>query len=55
LASAAGKERRWLYDGSGNAAVDFDFDHDHGFGAPHAHNWDGNTRDQGNAFSLLPY
>ena len=55
LASAAGKERRWLYDGSGNAAVDFDFDQDHGFGAPHAHNWDGNTRDQGNAFSLLPY
>ncbi|WP_436205253.1 hypothetical protein [Caballeronia sp. LjRoot31] len=44
-----------LYDGIGNAAVDFDFDHDHGFGAPRAHNWDGNIRDKGNAFSLLPY
>lgn len=51
--SGSGQMR--FYDGNGNAAVDFDFDHDHGFGMPHAHNWDGNVRDQGNAFSLLPY
>lgn len=51
----SGSKQMRLYDGIGNAAVDFDFDHDHGFGAPHAHNWDGNSRDKGNAFSLLPY
>lgn len=51
----SGSKQMRLYDGIGNAAVDFDFDHDHGFGAPHAHNWDGNIRDKGNAFSLLPY
>ncbi|ANB71946.1 hypothetical protein [Paraburkholderia phytofirmans] len=50
--SGSGQMR--LYDASGNAAVDFDFDHDHGFGSPHVHNWDGNVRDKGNAFSLLP-
>jgi len=51
----SGSKQMRLYDRIGNAAVDFDFDHDHGLGAPHAHNWDGNTRDKGNAFSLLSY
>jgi hypothetical protein len=55
VTNPSGSGQMRLYDGNGNAAVDFDFDHDHGFGAPHAHNWDGNIRDQGNAFSLLPY
>ncbi|WP_322107080.1 hypothetical protein [Paraburkholderia sp. J41] len=44
-----------FYDANGNAASDLDFDHDHGFGIPHAHNWDGRTRDLGNPVSLLPY
>ncbi|WP_216854846.1 hypothetical protein [Burkholderia sp. L27(2015)] len=55
VTNPSGSGQMRFYDGNGNAAVDFDFDHNHGFGAPHAHNWDGNTRDQGNAFSLLPY
>jgi len=44
-----------LYDANGNVAVDIDFDHDHGLGAPHSHNWDGGSRDLGNAVSILPY
>lgn len=55
VANPSGSGQLRLYDSSGNAAVDIDFDHDHGFGSPHAHNWDGNSRDKGNAFSLLPY
>jgi hypothetical protein len=55
VVNPSGSGQMRLYDGNGNAAVDIDFDHDHGFGSPHAHNWDGNTRDHGNALSLLPY
>lgn len=55
VVNPSGSGQMRLYDANGNAAVDFDFAHDHGFGAPHSHNWAGNTRDLGNAFSLLPY
>ncbi|QGZ60123.1 hypothetical protein FAZ97_35000 [Paraburkholderia acidiphila] len=53
--NASGKQQWRLYDGDGNAAVDIDLGHDHGFGSPHSHNWDNGARDNGNAFSLLPY
>ncbi|MGF6470583.1 hypothetical protein OKW34_002866 [Paraburkholderia youngii] len=55
IESGPGMKRQWrMFDSNGSAAVDIDFDSHHGQPNPHAHNWDGNVRDQGWPVSILP-
>jgi hypothetical protein len=54
--SGPGMKKQWrMFDSDGNAAIDIDFDSHHGQANPHAHNWDGNFRDQGWPVSILPW
>ncbi|QGZ53571.1 hypothetical protein [Paraburkholderia acidiphila] len=56
IESGPGMKKQWRMFGSdGSAAVDIDFDSHHGQPNPHAHNWDGNVRDQGWPVSILPW
>ncbi|CAM2170813.1 hypothetical protein PSAC2689_10382 [Paraburkholderia sacchari] len=43
-----------MYGSNGAPVVDIDFDNHHGQPNPHAHNWDGLSRDRGWPVSILP-
>lgn len=56
IESGPGIKKQWrMFGPDGSAAVDIDFDSHHGQPNPHAHNWDGNSRDQGWPVSILPW
>ncbi|WP_244817749.1 hypothetical protein [Caballeronia sp. Lep1P3] len=53
--SGPGMKKQWrMFGPDGSAAVDIDFDSHHGQPNPHAHNWDGTSRDQGWPVSIFP-
>ncbi|WP_143746412.1 hypothetical protein [Caballeronia catudaia] len=55
IESGPGMKKQWrMYGTDGSAAVDIDFDSHHGQPNPHAHNWDGTSRDQGWPVSIFP-
>ncbi len=55
LEAGAGMKKQWrMYGPNGAPLVDIDFDGHHGQPNPHAHNWDGTTRDRGWPVSILP-
>ncbi|EDT41868.1 hypothetical protein BamMEX5DRAFT_2368 [Burkholderia ambifaria MEX-5] len=55
LEAGAGMKKQWrMYGPNGAPLVDIDFDGHHGQQNPHAHNWDGTTRDHGWPVSILP-
>ncbi|WP_196482398.1 hypothetical protein [Burkholderia pseudomultivorans] len=43
------------YGPNGTPLTDIDFEAHHGNPNPHAHNWDGTTRDEGAPVSILPW
>ncbi|WP_413185269.1 hypothetical protein [Paraburkholderia sacchari] len=48
-------KKQWrMYGSNGAPVVDIDFDNHHGQPNPHAHNWDGLSRDRGWPVSILP-
>ena len=55
IESGPGMKKQWrMFGPDGSAAVDIDFDSHHGQRNPHAHNWDGTSRDQGWPVSIFP-